>query len=417
MLLGLMLLSELSTRRLLAQASEQTSANLQRAESIIRNAPTFQAMGMGPHVLEYWLERDERAQASATAGQDRAAWISSISRSTRFLVQVFVYAIGAYLILDGQLTGGAMIACAVILGRAMAPIEQLTGAWRNFVSARDAYRRLTTTFARLPQESASMLLPPPKGRLNCEDLLFVPPGRQAPALVGISFAIDPGVTLGVVGPSGAGKSTLCKLLAGIQRPSRGHVRLDGVDVFEWAPERLGPHVGYTAQSNELFEGPVQRIIARMAPTPDAELVLEAATLAGAHETIITLPHGYDTEIGPGGFELSAGQRQRVALARAFYGRPQLLILDEPNANLDAAGEAALLRGIERARGWGATIVVVAHQRGVLRLVDNLLILKAGRMEAFGPRDVVLAKLGAAPVRPLDKTAASNIVPLPTPGVS
>jgi ABC-type protease/lipase transport system fused ATPase/permease subunit len=193
-----------------------------------------------------------------------------------------------------------MIACAIILGRALAPIEQMTGAWRSFISARDAYRRLTGTFDRLPQQGPSMLLPAPKGRLQCEDLLYVPPGLQTPALIGISFAIEPGVTLGVIGPSGAGKSTLCKLLAGIQRPSRGHARLDGVDVFEWASERLGPHVGYAAQGIELFEGPIQRIIARMAPEPDPELVLEAATLAGAHEMIMDAAGGLRHRTRPGG---------------------------------------------------------------------------------------------------------------------
>ena len=237
-----------------------------------------------------------------------------------------------------------------------------------------------------------MPLPAPRGKLSCEQVIYVPRGREKPTLNGVTFALEPGEVLGIIGPSAAGKSTLCKILVGSWQPTRGHARLDGADLFAWPSDQLGPYVGYLPQDVELFGGTVKDNIARLAPEPDADAVVEAAMTAGVHETILRLPRGYETDIGDGGSSLSGGQRQRIGLARALYGKPRLLVLDEPNASLDAEGEDSLISAMAQAKQWGATVIIVAHQPRFLKPVDKLLLLRDGRGEMFGPRDEVLAKL-------------------------
>ena len=257
-----------------------------------------------------------------------------------------------------------MIAASILLGRALAPIEQSIAAWKSLVAARDARDRLRALFARLPPEPAGMRLPTPLGRLSCEQVVYAPPGQIEPVLRGVSFAVEPGTGLGIVGPSAAGKSSLCKILVGIWQPTRGSVRLDGADLFAWNVDLVGRHIGYLPQDVELFAGTVAENVARLGD-PDPGAVVAAAQAAGVHEMILALPQGYDTEIGEAGGQLSGGQRQRIGLARALYGRPRVVVLDEPNASLDGDGETALLRALFTAKAWGATVVIVAHQPRIL----------------------------------------------------
>ncbi|HSO42366.1 MAG TPA: ATP-binding cassette domain-containing protein, partial [Rhodospirillales bacterium] len=310
---------------------------------------------------------------------------------------ILILGTGAYLVLRNELTPGGMIAASILLGRALAPVEQGIGSWKAFLAARDSWSRLKRLLESLPPPPETMPLPPPKGQVSCEQLAFVQQGRDQPILAGVTFALQPGEALGIIGPSAAGKSTLCKLLVGTWQPSRGHVRLDGAEIFRWPSEQLGPYIGYLPQDVELFNGTIMENIARLRRDADPEAVVEAATAAGVHEMILRLPQGYETDIGEGGCMLSGGQRQRIGLARALYGKPCLIVLDEPNASLDGEGENALVTAIQTAKGWGATVVLVAHAPKILAPVDKLLLLQEGQMRLFGPRDDVLAKLGAVPV--------------------
>jgi ATP-binding cassette subfamily C protein EexD len=296
------------------------------------------------------------------------------------------------LVLQHELSAGAMIAASILMGRALAPVEQAIAGWKSFVGARDGYERLQRLLERLPPAPTAMPLPAPTGRLSCEQIVYVPRGRDTAVLQGLTFALQAGEALGVVGPSAAGKSTLCRILVGSWQPTRGHCRLDGADVFLWPSDQLGPFIGYLPQDVELFSGTVKDNIARLLPDPDPEAVVEAAMTAGVHEMILRLPKGYETEIGDGGSFLSGGQRQRIGLARALYGKPMLIVLDEPNASLDTEGEESLVNAMIKAKSWGATVVIVAHQPRILQPVDKVLLLRDGRAELFGPRDEVFAKL-------------------------
>jgi ATP-binding cassette subfamily C protein/ATP-binding cassette subfamily C protein EexD len=293
-------------------------------------------------------------------------------------------------------------------------VEQAIAAWKGMVSAWDAYDRLKRLLERLPPEQEAMPLPAPKGRLTCEQVIYVPRGRDKPVLNGVSFALEPGEALGIVGPSAAGKSTLCKILVGSWQPTRGHTRLDGADLFAWPSEQLGPYVGYLPQDIELFGGTVKDNIARLVPNADADAVVEAAMTAGVHEIILRLPNGYETEIGDSGSFLSGGQRQRLGLARALYRKPRLIVLDEANASLDTEGEERLISAIAKAKQWGATVILVAHHPRILEPVDKLLLLRDGRSEMFGPREEVLAKL--IPVRRAAETRRRIVKPAPEPAI-
>jgi PrtD family type I secretion system ABC transporter len=329
------------------------------------------------------------------------------SKFLRMFVQILILGVGAWLVLQSDLTAGGMIAASILLGRALAPIEQSIGVWKLLVAARDARDRLSALFARLPPEPQGMRLPTPCGRLSCEGVVYTPPGRAEPVLRGVSFAVEPGTGLGILGPSAAGKSTLCKILVGIWQPTRGSARLDGADLFAWSADLIGRHIGYLPQDVELFAGSVGDNIARLGFAPDPDAVVAAAQAAGMHDMILALPQGYDTEIGDAGGHLSGGQRQRIGLARALYGRPRVIVLDEPNACLDGDGETALLQALYTAKGWGATVVLVAHQPRILAPVDHLLLLRNGAVEAFGPRDEVLERL--RPLRPLEAPARPSPV--------
>jgi PrtD family type I secretion system ABC transporter len=398
-LLAIAVLNEYVSRRPVKEGQRLSIANAQKADSALRNADVFHAMGMLPGFLSTWMQRNSVALDLQLTASDRNAALVGFSKFFRIFVQILILGAGAYLVLANELTPGGMIAASILLGRALAPVEQGIGSWKAFLAARDAWDRLRRLLESLPPPPETMPLPPPKGQIACEQLTFVQRGRDQPILAGITFALEPGEALGVIGPSAAGKSTLCKLLVGTWQPARGHVRLDGADIFRWPSEQLGPYIGYLPQDVELFGGTIMENIARLRRDADPKAVVAAARAAGVHEIILRLPQGYETDIGDGGCMLSGGQRQRIGLARALYGEPRLIVLDEPNASLDSEGENALIAAIHNAKQWGATVVLVAHAPKILSPVDKLLLLHDGQMRLFGPRDEVLAKLGAVPAPP------------------
>lgn len=385
------LANEWATGKLLRQASTGAMASQRRAESIVRNAEVIDSMGMGPAVLQRWREGLSSSMPQQDRAADRAALILSVTRFLRLAVQIAVLGVGAWLVLEQQITAGASIAASIIMGRALAPVEQMIGGWKQLVQARQGYRRLLAFLALPRLRPPGMALPEPTGQVAAERVTFGFPGQPVAIIKGVSFNLAAGESLAIIGPSAAGKTTLIRLMIGTLQPSAGTVRLDGADVFTWMREDFGRHVGYLPQDVELFDGTVLRNIARMAD-PDPELAFEAAKLAGCHEMILRLPQGYDTEIGDGGQHLSGGQRQLIGLARALYGAPKLVVLDEPNSNLDGDAEQALIRGIEALKRQGVTVVLVSHRPTLVQGVDKVLLMRDGAVEAFGHRAEVLKRL-------------------------
>jgi PrtD family type I secretion system ABC transporter len=396
LLFGLGVLNDLLARRPLNAATDAGRRGARRIEAGHRNAEIVDALGMTGMLVDRWeRDNDEALRLQALASR-RAGGLFALSKSLRLVVQVLLLGAGAWLVVDQELTGGAMIAASIILARALAPVEQAIGAWKQVVGARNAYRRLADTLARPAVRPTTMALPAPHGDVRVDNLRYAPPGSNRLLLRDISFALPAGESVAILGPSGAGKSTLARLLVGSAAPSSGQVRLDGAELFPRDRTEIGPYVGYLPQSVELFGGTVAENIARLSPAPDAAAVVEAAAVADCHEMILRLPDGYDTEIGEAGAHLSAGQRQRIALARAVYGNPRVVVLDEPNANLDAEGEQALANALVALKRQGATVIVVSHRLNLLHHCDRILMLRAGALEAFGPRAEVLGRLQQRP---------------------
>ena len=404
LLLGLALANELAMRGPLGEAGELWVEAQRRSETALRNGEVVQAMGMLPALARRWQADNERALARHVRASDRGGAIAGAAKSLRLFVQIAILGLGAYLVLQGELTAGGMVAGSILLSRALAPVDQAIGAWRALVGARASYHRLRQLLERHPKTPAGIRLPTPQGRVSVERLAFRPPGSQRLILRGLSFELAPGEVLAVIGPSASGKSTLCRLITGVWPPTSGHVRLDGAEVHAWDRADFGRHVGYLAQDVELFDGTVRDNIARLADAPD-QAVIEAAELAGAHGMILRLPQGYATEVGPQGAALSGGQRQWIGLARAMFGAPRLLVLDEPNASLDQIGEAALVDAIGRLKARGATVILVAHRARLLAHADKVLVLHDGIGVLFGPRNLVLARL-AAPAPPTRRAVAA-----------
>src|SRR3954471_6015407 len=397
-LFSLALISELSTSKLLREANTAAMASQRRAESISRNAEVIDSMGMLPAVIA----RGRASVAAMTEPQqraaDRAALLVAATKFFRLTVQIAILGVGAYLVLQQELTSGASIAGSIIMGRALAPVEQMIGGWKQLVQARQSFRRLQSFLTQPRLRPAGMPLPEPTGRISVERVSYAFPGQGVALIKGVNFSLQPGESLAIIGPSAAGKTTLIRLLIGTLPPSAGTVRLDGADVYQWMREDFGRHVGYLPQDVELFDGSVFANIARMAQA-EPEAVFEAAKLAGCHEMILRLPNGYDTQIGDGGQHLSGGQRQLVGLARAMFGRPKLIVLDEPNSNLDGDAEARLTQALERLKEQGTTVIVVSHRPTLVQGVDKVLLLKDGTLEMFGPRVEVLKRL-MTPPRPV-----------------
>lgn len=392
--LSLAVLNERFTRRPLKDAVGASLSAGAFAESSLRNAEVIEAMGMMPGIAHRWLARHHKSLALHRLAGDRGGVLLAVSRVSRMLLQSAILGVGAWLCINDQLTAGAIMAGSIIMGRALAPVELAVGQWKNVVNARGAWGRLKELLVEIPAADDAMPLPAPKGALSVEGVVAAPPGSKIPALRGVSFAIEPGEVLGVVGPSAAGKSTLARIIVGVWSTHAGMVRLDGAEIARWDREALGPHLGYLPQDVELFDGSVAENIARFSRI-DPRAVVKAAMDAGVHDMILHLPQGYDTRIGEGGRALSGGQRQRLGLARALYGEPKLLVLDEPNSNLDTAGDEALVAAIAGARARGAAIIVISHRISILAAVDKVMVMNAGVIELFGRRDEVLARFARA----------------------
>jgi PrtD family type I secretion system ABC transporter len=396
-LLGFAYLNEKLTR----QPIRETNAAARLAASVIDggmcNAEVVNVLGMSQTLQRRWQQRNEQVIDAHVRATGRGNLVAGLTKFTRLLIQVAMLAAGAVLVIDEQATAGVMITATLILARALAPAESAIGTWRAFVDARESYRRLEVLLASSSGEILSTRLPTPEGRLVADRVTFAPHGSQTLLLKSVSFALEAGESLGLIGPSGSGKSTLARVLTGWWRPASGAVRLDGADVASWAREELGPHLGYLPQDVQLFDGTVAENIARLG-NASSETIVAAAKRAHAHEMILQLPDGYDTVIGAGGVALSGGQRQRIALARALFGDPRLVVLDEPNANLDTEGEQTLLGAMRDLKLAGVTTIVISHRPSVLAEVDKLLVLSTGRVECFGPRAEVMAHV-IAPSRP------------------
>ncbi|WP_339542701.1 type I secretion system permease/ATPase [Pseudomonas sp. JAI120] len=390
----------------MAQASQLSIHASQQATANLRNADSIEAMGMLATLRGRWFNQHQAFLAEQNLASEKTAAVTAWSKGVRLALQSLVLGLGALLAVKGDITPGMMIAGSILMGRVLSPIDQLIGVWKQWGSARLAYERLSQLLAANPARPPRMSLPVPKGQLSVEQISACAPGSRRPALVNLAFNLPAGEVLGVIGPSGCGKSTLARVLVGAWAPLAGKVRLDGADLAQWDKQQLGPHIGYLPQDIQLFAGSIAENIARFAEL-EADKVLAAAQMAGVHELILQLPQGYDTQLGEGGAGLSGGQKQRVALARALYGLPALIVLDEPNANLDEVGEQALLQAITQLKQQRRTVILITHKANVLSLTDQLLILKDGQLQAFGPTARVLeARQKAAAPKPVSTLSMS-----------
>ena len=388
LLVGLAWLNERLSQPPLREAGGLSVQAASTAEAQLRHAEAIEAMGMLGALSRRWARLHGGFVALQGLASERTALITAASKSLRVALQSLVLGLGAWLAVGGAISPGTMIAGSILMGRVLGPIDQVINAWRQWSSTRLAYQRLAALLEAHPARETGMALPAPRGEVAVEAVSAMPPGGRKPTLVQNDVRLAPGDTLGVVGPSGSGKSTLARLLVGVWRPQVGTVRLDGAAIQYWDKAQLGPHIGYLPQDVELFAGSVAENIARFAE-PDSAQVITAAKAAGVHELILSLPQGYDTPLGDGGVGLSGGQRQRIGLARALYGPPSLVVLDEPNANLDDAGEQALLAALQWLRERKATVVLITHRPQVLKATTHLLALKGGRQARFGPTQEVL----------------------------
>jgi ATP-binding cassette subfamily C exporter for protease/lipase len=394
LLIALAWLNESMTKQPLAEAAACSQQSSQLATSHLHNAETIQAMGMLGVLRNRWFQVHSRFLGLQNQASDIGAVISSLSKTLRLCLQSLVLGLGALLVIRGDMTAGMMIAGSILMGRVLSPIDQLIAVWKQWSGAKLAYRRLDALLQAFPAGVEAMALPAPKGRIIFEQVSAGPPGQRAATLHLVSFHLAAGEVMGVLGTSGSGKSTLARVLVGVWPTLGGTVRLDGADIHRWNRDDLGPYIGYLPQDIELFSGSIAQNIARFREA-DPEKVVAAAQQAGVHELILRLPQGYDTVLGEDGSGLSGGQKQRVALARALYGQPSLVVLDEPNSNLDTQGEAALAGAIAQLKAQGTSVILVTHRSSVLAQADKLLVLNDGRLQAFGASQEVLKALSGA----------------------
>ncbi|ABD44243.1 type I secretion system permease/ATPase [Anaplasma phagocytophilum] len=399
--------NEMATKRVMQESTEENVRNIGYIDVASRNAEVVEAMGMIKHIVTEWSKRNDQNRSLQVKAQGRSNAILGVTRFTRSVLQIAVIGVGAWLAIHGHKTAGGIIASSILMGRALAPFEASINTWKMLQSARISYRRLQTLLLAAPQRDQAMSLPAPRGAISLERVFFTPYGGMKPTIKGVSFVVEPGSSVGIIGVSASGKSTLVKLLVGVWKPISGVVRLDGADVYTWNREDFGRHVGYLPQDVELFNASIKTNIARMMPDADPEKVIKAAMIAGIHEMILQLPNGYDTIIGSGGVVLSGGQKQMLGLARAFYGDVKLLVLDEPNANLDGKAEANLMQALRYAKQRGITTFVVTHKVQLLNAVDQVVVMDDGMLSAMGSKDEILSKFSARP-----PTAPSNQVTKP-----
>jgi ATP-binding cassette, subfamily C, bacterial exporter for protease/lipase len=393
-LVALAYINEKVSKKPLAEANTMAIAASNLATNNLRNAEVIEAMGMLPNLIHRWFALHGRFLNLQAEASEKAGIVTAVTKFVQVSLQSLVLGYGALLAVEGKITPGMMIAASILMGRALSPVQMVIGVWKQWSSTRSAYQRLTELLGANPPRKAGMELPKPQGMISVEAVTAAPPGVPVAVIKNLTFAIQPGDVLGVIGPSGSGKSTLARLLVGVWPAAVGKVRLDGADIYHWNKDELGPHIGYLPQDIELFGGTVSENIARFGEI-DSEQVIVAAKRAGVHDMILHMPQGYDTRLGDGGAGLSGGQKQRLGLARAMYGDPSLIVLDEPNSNLDDIGEQALVTALMDLRQRGKTIVLITHRTSVISITSKLLLLRDGVAQLFGPSDQVLAALNQA----------------------
>ncbi|MGB5076922.1 MAG: type I secretion system permease/ATPase [Sphingorhabdus sp.] len=405
--------NERVTRAAIRDTQNQTASNMQYAECLVRNSEVIDAMGMADDTIAHWADRHFKETEAVDKTQFFSSKVLATTKFARNTVQVALLAAGGLLVLDQQMTGGAMVAGSIIVARLLAPIEASMSYWNQFVLARHSFNRLSQ-FCDLPQPRPSqMALPRPQGSIVVEGLTYVPPGMKGAILKNVSFKIDAGTALAIVGPSASGKTTLTRMIVGVLKPSAGHVRLDGADTFEWMRSDFGPNVGYLPQDIELLPGSIRQNISRFRPDASDADVIAAAKLADCHDMILQIDGGYDCILTDGGYQLSGGQRQRVGLARALFGMPQLIVLDEPNSSLDARGDAALAATVMKLKELNITSIIVSHRANLLRLSDKILMMIDGRVANFGNAQAVIEQMSGKKLPPRPNGAH----PRPDPATS
>ena len=410
-LIGLAWVNELVSRKPLSEANTIAVNSSNIATNNLRNAEVIEAMGMLPNLRARWFEMHKKFLSLQAEASQRAAAVSAVTKFVQISVQSLILGLGALLVIEGKVTSGMMIAGSILLGRAMSPVQMIIGVWKQWRGVMSSYDRLTNLLVSNPPRKAGMSLPAPRGHVSVETVTAAPPGSQHAVLKNVSFALNAGDTLGIIGPSGSGKSSLARLLVGVWPSAMGTVRIDGADVYRWNKDELGPSMGYLPQDIELFAGTISENIARFGEL-DPDKVIKASQMAGVHDLILQFPQGYDTQIGDAGSGLSGGQKQRIGLARALYGDPALVVLDEPNSNLDDAGEASLSRAIIAMRQAGKTVIIISHRPSILQTTNKLLLLRDGMVHAFGPTDQVLKALAQAQAQAQGTTTSPVTAPQP-----
>lgn len=398
LLVLLTFLTERLSRNEVQASARADAARKAIADANARNAETLQAMGFVSRAVNRFEKINQSYLALQVKASDVISKLTAVSKFLRLTLQSAILGLGAYLTVRGEVTGGAIIAASITTSRALAPVEQVIAHWRNFLAARQSFDRLSKTLGRFPATHSPLALPPPVERLAVENATVCVPGIERPVLFDVSFELRRGQALAVIGPSAAGKSSLARAITGVWPLLRGSIRLDGAELEGWSPDQLGQHIGYLPQDVTLFEGTIAENICRLEDEKDSHAIIAAAKAAGVHDMILRLPNGYETNVGPDGSALSAGQRQRVALARALFRDPFLVVLDEPNSNLDAEGENALSAAIQGVRNRGGIVLVIAHRPSALNTVDHVAMINAGQLSAFGPKDEVLKKVLVHSVR-------------------
>lgn len=390
----LTILNEYDTKEKLQEANIMNQVSTSYVDSNLRNAEVINAMGMKANIQALWREKYYAFLNAQNEASDKAGIWSNIAKSMRMLFQSLMLGLGGYLAIQAEVSAGMMIAGSIIMGRALAPLDLIIGSWKGFSSARTSYHRLDGLLENFPKDKEYMKLPAPEGEILLEGVVVIPPNAQQPSIRGISMKINKGDVVGIVGPSAAGKSSLARVILGLWPLAAGKARLDKADIYQWDKVDLGQYIGYLPQDIELFEGTISQNISRFSEVDSAKVV-EAAQKAGVHEMILRLPEGYDTKIGIGGASLSGGQRQRIGFARAIYNNPVLVVLDEPNSNLDDQGEAALVKAIRTLKESNTTVILITHRPSILQVTNKLAVIRDGLLEAFGDTNDVLSKMAAA----------------------
>ena len=406
LLVSLAWINELVSKKPLSEANTLAVTSSAVATNNLRNAEIIEAMGMLPSMRSRWYTLHEKFLALQAEASQKAATVTAITKFVQITTQSLILGVAAFLVIKGEVTAGMMIAASILLGRAITPVQQVIGVWKQWSGVVSAYKRLDELLVNNPQRVESMMLPAPKGQLAVEAITAAPPGGQVAILKNVSFALEVGDIMGLIGPSGSGKSTLARLLVGVWPAAMGKVRLDGADIYQWNKDELGPNIGYLPQDIELFAGSISDNIARFSLV-DPEKVIKAAQMAGVHDMILRLPEGYNTLIGDSGAGLSGGQKQRIGLARALYGDPAFLVLDEPNSNLDDVGEVALTQAILQLKQAGKTVILISHRPNIIRVTNKLLMLRDGVVAAFGPTEDVLKSLAQAQAKAQSQPAAAQ----------